>query len=175
MRALIALLLVTATTPIATAGTPYAGWETRPIKALSSQQIDDLRDGSGMSLALSAELNGYPGPKHILELEGQLELTTAQRQAVAEAYAKMREEARGAGDRVLEAERKLDRLFVTKTADVASLERLVRQTGETRSRLRTIHLKYHLEMVHLLTTEQHERYQRLRGYRASQHLHGKHH
>ena len=40
---------------------PYAGMETRPIKALSEQQIADLRTGRGMSLALAAELNGYTG------------------------------------------------------------------------------------------------------------------
>jgi hypothetical protein len=37
---------------------PYAGMQTRPIKALSDQQIADLRAGRGMGLALAAELNG---------------------------------------------------------------------------------------------------------------------
>src|SRR6266849_3579115 len=46
---------------------PYAGLQTRPIKAISEQQIADLKAGRGMSLALAAELNGYPGPKHVLE------------------------------------------------------------------------------------------------------------
>src|SRR2546430_17587050 len=45
---------------------PYAGMEPRSIKALSDQQIADLRDGRGMSLALAAELNGYPEPSHVL-------------------------------------------------------------------------------------------------------------
>ena len=40
------------------APSPYAGQEGRPIKALSEQQIADLRTGRGMSLALAAELNG---------------------------------------------------------------------------------------------------------------------
>ena len=40
---------------------PYAGWEHRPAKALSKEQIADLRAGRGMGLALPAELNGYPG------------------------------------------------------------------------------------------------------------------
>jgi len=54
---------------------PYEGMQARPIKALSAEQIADLRAGRGMSLALAAELNGYPGPRHILELGEQLGLT----------------------------------------------------------------------------------------------------
>jgi hypothetical protein len=42
----------------------YAGQQTRAIKALSSQEEQDLRLGRGMGLAKAAELNGYPGPMH---------------------------------------------------------------------------------------------------------------
>ena len=34
---------------------PYAGLQARPIKALSAEQIADLKAGRGMSLALAAE------------------------------------------------------------------------------------------------------------------------
>ena len=61
------------------AQTPYAGMQTRPIKALSEQQISDLDTGRGMGLALAAELNGYPGPSHVLELADKLELSAEQR------------------------------------------------------------------------------------------------
>src|SRR5215475_1130417 len=54
---------------------PYAGFEQRPIKALSEQEVDDLRAGRGMGLALAAELNGYPGPSHVLELADRLDLS----------------------------------------------------------------------------------------------------
>jgi hypothetical protein len=47
---------------------PYAGLQQRPVKALSEQQVADLRAGRGMGLALAAELNGYPGPLHVIEL-----------------------------------------------------------------------------------------------------------
>ena len=47
---------------------PYAGMQQRALKALSEDQIADLRAGKGMGLALAAELNGYPGPIHVLEL-----------------------------------------------------------------------------------------------------------
>lgn len=47
---------------------PYSGTEARPVKALNEQQVADLRAGRGMGLALAAELTGYPGPSHVLEL-----------------------------------------------------------------------------------------------------------
>ena len=64
---------------LALAETPYAGMQSRPIKALSDQQVSDLRAGRGMGLALAAELNGYPGPSHVLEFADQLELSAEQR------------------------------------------------------------------------------------------------
>ena len=61
----------------------YAGMQARPIKSLSDQQIADLKAGRGMGMALPAELNGYPGPSHLLELADQLDLSTEQRQTSA--------------------------------------------------------------------------------------------
>ena len=58
---------------------PYAGSQARDIKALSPAQIAQLRAGEGMGLALAAELNGYPGPRHVLDLGAELGLTDAQR------------------------------------------------------------------------------------------------
>jgi hypothetical protein len=53
---------------------PYAGDETREIKALSPQEVSDLLAGKGMGFAKTAELNGFPGPAHVLELASQLQL-----------------------------------------------------------------------------------------------------
>jgi hypothetical protein len=64
------------------AQSPYAGMQTRPVKALSEQQVSDLRAGRGMGLALAAELNGYPGPMHVLELADRLDLSADQRAKV---------------------------------------------------------------------------------------------
>jgi hypothetical protein len=57
------------------AASPYKGMEKQEIKALSDKQMTDLRQGAGMSLALAAELNSYPGPSHALELADKLKLT----------------------------------------------------------------------------------------------------
>jgi len=75
MRAIAVAATVLILTSAATlAQSPYAGMQTRPIKALSAQQIDDLKAGRGMGLALAAELNGYPGPAHVLRLSDRLAL-----------------------------------------------------------------------------------------------------
>ena len=62
-------------------GAPYAGQQQRQIKALSEQQVADLRAGRGMGLALAGELNGYPGPLHVIELADRLQLGDDQRTA----------------------------------------------------------------------------------------------
>jgi hypothetical protein len=48
------------------------------VKTLSDEQIADLKAGRGMGLALAAELNGYPGPSHAVELAGPLDLSGEQ-------------------------------------------------------------------------------------------------
>ena len=54
------------------AETPYAGLQARQIKSLSEQQVADLKAGRGMGMALAAELNGYPGPAHVLRMSRSL-------------------------------------------------------------------------------------------------------
>ena len=67
--------------------------QARSIKALSEQQVADLGAGRGMGLALAAELNGYPGPSHVLELADKLELSADQRANVKAMFDAMKAEA----------------------------------------------------------------------------------
>ena len=57
---------------------PYAGQERNDISALAPQDVNALLAGQGMGLAKAAELNGYPGPLHVIELAGPLSLTSEQ-------------------------------------------------------------------------------------------------
>src|SRR5271167_2095636 len=97
------------------AQTPYAGMQSREIKALSDQQIADLRAGRGMGLALPAELNGYPGPAHLLELADQIGLSGEQRNAVSELFEAMKAETIPIGERLVDQERSLDQLLANHT------------------------------------------------------------
>lgn len=144
---------------------PYAGLEKQPVKALNDQQVADLRAGRGMGLALAAELNGYPGPLHVLELAAQLGLSAEQRNRVQQLYASMKGEAQKAGEQLIEQETVLDRLFKDRTITAESLTTVTGQIGQSQATLRNVHLKYHLTTAELLTPGQLQRYSELRGYR----------
>ena len=61
---------------------PYAGEESRAVKSLSAEDIAELRRGGGWGLARAAELNGMPGPIHLLELKDDIPLTREQVSAI---------------------------------------------------------------------------------------------
>ena len=90
---------------------PYAGMQTREVKSLSAQDIVDLREGRGWGLALPAELNGRPGPAHVLELRKELDLNAKQITAITEEFHGMRAAAILAGERLIAAETALDAAF----------------------------------------------------------------
>src|SRR5215204_1085554 len=90
---------------------PYAGLQSRPLKALSEAQIADLRAARGMTLAVAAELNGYPGPLHVVELADALALTPDQRARMQALYDAMKAEAVTLGERLITQEADLDRQF----------------------------------------------------------------
>jgi len=154
---------------------PYAGFEGRSIKALSEQQIADLRAGRGMGLALAAELNGYPGPMHVLDLADSLHLSDQQRAKMQELFAAMKAEAIPLGERLIAQEAELDKAFANKTITAATLAASTEAIGATHAALRQAHLKYHLFTTDLLTPAQVQRYAELRGYRGRvEHTHGPH-
>jgi Spy/CpxP family protein refolding chaperone len=145
---------------------PYAGLQTREIKALSREQMGDLAAGRGMGLALAAELNGYPGPRHVLELSTQLSLTDEQRTSIQRLFDSMREEVIPLGKQLLSAEKDLNRAFVERTITPEKLQAMTAGIGEMQGKLRNTHLKYHLATAALLNPDQLRRYGELRGYTA---------
>jgi len=171
-RMVLSIVLFLGFAPASAQEQTYAGYEHRPIKALSAQQIADLKAGRGMGLALAAELNGFPGPIHVLELADKLGLTVEQRGAV-DAFA-MKAAAVPIGERLIREEAELDRLFATRSVTSVSLAAATRAIGATQAELRNAHLAYHLSTVAILTQEQVRRYGELRGYAGVQPHHGNH-
>jgi Spy/CpxP family protein refolding chaperone len=144
--------------------TPYAGQQTRTIKALSPEDIAALLKGEGMGMAKAAELNGYPGPIHVLTLAQELKLTASQRQQVQTIFDRMSAAAKPLGVEVIEREGILDQLFSKGEVTPARLTAETAAIAELQGRLRAVHLAAHLETRALLNPDQIALYQQLRGY-----------
>ncbi|KQW36853.1 Spy/CpxP family protein refolding chaperone [Rhizobacter sp. Root404] len=143
---------------------PYKELQSRDIKALSPEQVSDLQVGRGMGASLPAELNGVPGPLHVLELQERLMVTADQQVGLQRISAEMKASAQRLGQQVIAAEGELDEAFKRGTADekaiVAATERIAALNGQ----LRAAHLVAHLKTRRLLTDQQVALYNEARGY-----------
>lgn len=148
---------------------PYSGQQHRSIKSLSADDIAALKSGAGWGFAKAAELNGYPGPLHVLELANQLQLNAKQRRQIEAIFARMKSSARELGAQFLAAEQALDRAFTDRSVTAKRLSMLTTTAGTLRARLRAVHLTAHLETAPLLTEHQRQRYAMLRGYQGGHH------
>ena len=149
---------------------PYTGQQTREVSSLSARDIADLNAGRGWGLAKPAELNGYPGPLHVLELAGELALTDEQEAKIKAIFAHMKEQAQAAGRSYIANEAKVDALFKAGSATPAALGSALATAAHSRAKLREIHLSAHLATTPLLTRHQRHLYQQLRGYNKPGHF-----
>ena len=145
--------------------TPYAGQEQRAVKALSEQQIADLRAGRGMGLALAAELNGYPGPLHVLELADQLALSGELRGRMRELFDAMKTEAVPMGETLIAQEAALDGAFANRSISAEVLAAAPRISARRKHGCAPSISSIILITADLLSPDQRHRYAELRGYR----------
>jgi Spy/CpxP family protein refolding chaperone len=113
-------------------------------------------------MAIYADMNGYPGPKHVLEMVDQLDLSDQQVNDIQAIFDEMSESARAKGKAIIAREQQLDDLFQSGKADQETVERLSRDIGTMRGELRAIHLVAHLSAAQVLSAEQTEKYNALR-------------
>lgn len=144
---------------------PYAGQQDRQIKSLSEQQIAGYEAGRGMGFAKVAELNHYPGPKHVLELATDMSLTREQREQVVSAYNVMHEQTVALGKELVQQERELDMLFAGGDAGDEAVRAFIAEIARIEGEIRFAHVRAHLVTRQILDTSQIETYDRLRGYR----------
>lgn len=128
----------------------------------AEERAQGLREGRGMGLAMPAEGNGYPGPRHVLEVADQIGLTPDQRLKTEALFSSMKAEAQRLGPRLLEQEAELNAMFRDKRANAALLEKTAREIGETEAALKVTHLRTHLAMMTVLSPDQVVRYVALR-------------
>ena len=158
------------TAPIAvgaTTASPYAGQDSRDIKALSAQDVQRYLRGEGMGYAKAAELNHYPGPRHVLDLADQLNLSAEQRQRTQQIFDRMKAAALPLGQQIVSEERRLNSLFAASSIDQATLAAETAKIADLQGQLRDVHLSAHLATRAVLTQDQIVQYDRLRGYSAA--------
>lgn len=149
----------------------YVGQEDRKIKSLSDREVQGYLYGEGMGLSKVAELNNFPGPKHVLELSDQLDLTEDQFARTEMLFEEMNKNATTLGQRYISAEKELNDVFEQADIDSAQVDSLILRIGMLHAKIRTTHVKAHLNMKKLLSEQQIERYQELRGYSDGGHQH----
>jgi hypothetical protein len=134
------------------------------IKALSSDLVRGLLGGDGVGYALAAELNRFPGPRHVLDLREELSLSEEQFKQVSAIFVEMNGRARDLGARLVEAERELDGLFRDRLITEDRLKGLVSSIGEIEGELRYVHLEAHVRTTRILSHDQIGRYVQERGH-----------
>jgi hypothetical protein len=145
----------------------YAGEEKREIKSLSAIDIEELQNGKGWGLAKAAELNGAPGPVHLLEMKEEIDLSAEQIRAIEDIYMKMKQEAIPLGLELIELERELNNHFANRTITNELLRQILQKIAQVHGQLRYVHLSTHLKTHDILKSEQITLYNKLRGYSSN--------
>ena len=143
---------------------PYAGQQTRGIKTLSDQEIADYLQGQGMGLSKVAELNHYPGPRHVLDQADDLGLSAAQLAKTRQIWQAMDVKARALGETIVAKETALETSYSSGAATPTETRAVLDELARLQADLRYTHLSAHLAMRSVLSAEQISRYDVLRGY-----------
>ena len=171
MRVLLICLVLSLAAPVSAEDeltSPYRGQTSTGLRGLTENEVSELRQGRGMGLARAAELNGYPGPRHVLDAvrAERLQLTPDQGHQVQRIFAAMSSEAQRLGNMVLKEEGALEEAFRKGAISEADLVARVGRIAALQGDLRAVHLRAHLQTRALLSKQQIQRYDQLRGYAA---------
>ncbi len=134
------------------------------MRGLSPQEVENLVHGRGAGYARMAELNSYPGPRHVLDLKQELNLSVEQEVAVQAEFERMQAEAKRVGQKILENEQQLSVAFVDRSITPTNLQEQTQELADLYGQLRAVHLEAHLRIMPLLSPEQIVQYNKLRGY-----------
>ena len=145
----------------------YVGEEKREIKSLSATDIEELLNGKGWGLAKAAELNGVPGPVHLLEMKKEIGLSAEQISEIEDIYRKMKQKAIPLGLELIELERELNNHFANRTITNRLLRQILQKIAQVYEQLRYVHLSTHLKTPDILKSEQITLYNKLRGYTSN--------
>lgn len=148
------------------AGSPYADHHDPAalIRSLTPEEIAQIGRGEGAGFALPVELNGLPGPRHVLDLADQLGLSPEQRTQVQQVFDDMQMIVIPAGRDYLAAVATLEEDIRTGKVTEEAMSSRVAEVYRLEGELATAHMTAHVQTAEILTAEQIGLYQRLRGY-----------
>jgi Spy/CpxP family protein refolding chaperone len=171
MKGLLALIIVYPLVSSAeTTMSPYVKQTKNKIKALTKMDLDGLKKGHGTpfgGMAKAAELNGLPGPRHVLDLKNELKLTFEQADKIKSIYREMHNKAVKIGAKLVAKEAVLDTQLQSGGVNPKNLKKMVDESAKTYSELRYTHLVAHLKTKKVLSSKQVSQYNELRGYTSS--------
>ncbi len=130
---------------------------------------DDLMKGAGAGVAKYADNNGYPGPKHILDMRDTLRLSQQQERKIQALFDDMKRNAVAKGKQIIEREERLEAMFRRGSATTAEVNSLSSEIGKLRGELRAVHLTTHIAARKILTKEQTALYNSIRHGSATKH------
>jgi Spy/CpxP family protein refolding chaperone len=133
------------------------------LGGVSEQEKEALLKGAGLGAGMIAMMNGYPGPKHVLEMGDELELTAAQRESIGKTYGNVKAESVKLGTELVEKDEALTALFTAGSATTGEVGKLSRDIGELQGRVRAAHLNAHVETFDALTPAQREKLSSMQG------------
>ena len=143
---------------------PYVEQLDSPVRGLSSSEVDNLLNGKGAGYARTAELNGYPGLRHVLDLSSQLNLSSKQETEIQAAFEQMQSQAKTIGKTIVSKEQELSEAFASGEITNTELEKQTEELARLYGELRKTHLQAHLQINPILSAEQIKKYNQIRGY-----------
>jgi hypothetical protein len=117
------------------------------------QERSALESGEGFGMAMAAEQNGYPGPRHVLDRKEELKLGPEQEALMQALFGQMKDQAIAKGREILQAEKQLADMFAQGRPESQLREQVLR-IESLRAELRWIHLSAHMATRRLLSPEQ---------------------
>ena len=129
--------------------------------AMLEAEREAIEKGEGFGMAMPADMHGYPGPKHVLDMKKELKLTAAQEASMQKLMATMKAKALAKGKDVLLAEQRLEDYFALGKSEDELREETFR-VASLRAELRWVHLAAHVAGKRILTAQQLATYQKLR-------------
>lgn len=123
-----------------------------PVMPAEDQEA--LLQGAPQDLARVASLNGFPSPDQVLARSTQVSLSARQLADISSLRDKLRRKAARLGEQIVKTEKKLEQDFKRQPVPTREVSRRVVAIAKLRGQIRLLHLRGHLAVAKMLTSEQ---------------------